>query len=62
MKYLQKLNLLYEEILKSTFTVDTFKFNFESDDSGELICKFDTVNKDDKLIQVIAHISTDRNY
>ena len=61
MKYLQKLNLLYEEILKSTFTVDTFKFNFESDDSGELICKFDTVNKDDKLIQVIAHISTDRN-
>ena len=45
MKNLSKFLLLYEEVMKSIISIDTFKYKFEKNDIGEITCTFETLNK-----------------
>ncbi len=54
--YKFKFDLLFEEIMKTKISVNTFDFNFIPQDNGDIICEFDTLNSDNKLINVKANI------
>lgn len=57
-----KFHILFEEIMKTTISVDSFDFKFEEDDSNNLICKFELLNKkNNKLLQVVATINKKNN-
>ena len=59
--YLKKFGILCEEIInQSTITVDTFDFNFEQEDNGNITCKFDVSDNNDNLYNVIAKIDLDK--
>jgi hypothetical protein len=54
--YKSKFDLLFEEIIKTTISVDTFDYKFEQTDNDDLICTFETLNDEDKLIKVTATV------
>ena len=57
-----KFHILFEEIMKTTISVDSFDFKFEEDDTNNLICKFELLNKkNNKLLQVVATINKKNN-
>ena len=56
MKKLSKFLLLYEEVMKSIISIDTFKYKFEKNDIGEITCTFETLNKKNELVNVKVKI------
>jgi len=49
--------LLFEEIMKSTVSVDTFEYRFVQDTFGDIKCEFETLNNSGELVQVVAKVS-----
>lgn len=58
---MNKFNLLFEEIMQSIISVDTFKFKFKEEENGNISCSFDVLNDDNKLIKVNAFIKKTSN-
>ena len=59
MKQKSKFLLLYEEVMKSIISVDTFKYEFKKDDNNNLTCTFETLNKNGNLVTVTVKILGD---
>lgn len=52
-----KFLLLFEEIMNSIITIDTFDYKFQKESNGNITCKFQTLNKAGELVDVETKIS-----